>query len=88
MSLQAIDATLNDPNFFYGAAVMGFLMTFLMFYAAYMRMQTLYLIAKNKGREKIGDKFYYIVEEKEYLELTLPHLPKFGNEGEEDEHPE
>jgi hypothetical protein len=70
---------LNDQNFYYGALVMGILMLFLMFYAAHMRAQSLYLTAKNKGREKIGDRFYYLVEESEYNRLTLPHLPKFGN---------
>jgi hypothetical protein len=73
----------NDPNFFRGALVMGVLMFILMFYAAYMRAQSLYLTAKNGGREKLGDKFYYIVEESEYHALTFPHLPKFGeDEGE------
>lgn len=79
---------LNDPNFFYGAAVMGILMGFLMIYAAYMRLQSLYLTAKNKGREKIGDKFYYIVEESEYNQLTLANLPTFGKKGKEDVNPQ
>lgn len=80
---------LDDPNFFYGAAIMGILMLILMLYAAYMRAQSLYLTAKNKGREKLGDKFYYIVEESEYNQLALANLPKFGSDKEnEDEHPE
>lgn len=73
---------LNDPNFFYGAAVMGIFMLFLLIYASYMRLQSLYLTAKYKGREKIGGKFYYIVEEREYNALTLPNLSKFGENGE------
>jgi hypothetical protein len=86
-SLNAVNGALNDPNFYRGALVMGVLMIALMFYAAFMRAQTLYLIAKNKGREKIGDKFYYIVEESEYNQLTLENLPKFGtNKENEDEH--
>ncbi len=78
---------LDDPNFFYGAAIMGILMLILMLYAAYMRAQSLYLTATNKGREKLGDKFYYIVEESEYNRLCLANLPKFGTDKEnEDEH--
>jgi hypothetical protein len=88
-SLQAANDALNDPNFFRGALTMGILMLILMVYAGYMRTQSLYLTAKNKGREKLGDKFYYIVEESEYNKLTLANLPKFGTDKEEeDEHPE
>lgn len=86
-SLQAVNDTLADPNFYRGALVMGLLMLILMVYAGYMRSQSLYLTAKNKGREKLGDKFYYIVEEHEYNQLTLANLPKFGdNKENEDEH--
>jgi hypothetical protein len=74
----------NDPAFYKGALIMGILMLVLMIYSRYMYSQTLYIIAKNKGCEKIGDKFYYLVESSEYLALTLPHLPKFG-ESEEQE---
>jgi hypothetical protein len=69
---------LESKDFAWGVIVTGLLMLFLMFYAAYMRMQSLYLTAKNKGREKIGSRFYYIVEESEYNLLTLATLPVFG----------
>jgi hypothetical protein len=84
--MNEVNATLADPNFYRGALVMGFLMMLLMFYAAYMRAQSLYLTAKNKGREKLGDKFYYIVEESEYNELTRSQLPTFGKKENNDEH--
>lgn len=79
--MNEVNATLADPNFYRGALVMGFLMMILMFYAAYMRAQSLYLTAKNGGREKLGKKFYYIVEESEYNQLTLAKLPTFGRKG-------
>jgi hypothetical protein len=79
----------NDPAFYKGALIMGILMLFLMIYSRYMYRQTLYLIAKNEGREKLGDDFYYIVEESEYNRLKLADLPKFGETKEnEDEHSE
>lgn len=73
---------LNDPNFFYGAAVMGIFMLLLMIYGSYMRLQSLYLTAKHKGCEKIGDKFYYIVEESEYNALVLSNQTAFCDSGE------
>ncbi len=78
--MDTINTTVADPNFFRGVLVMGTLMLILMVYAGYMRAQTLYLTAKNKGREKIGGNFYYIVEESEYNQLTLSTLPQFGQD--------
>lgn len=79
----------DSRDFLMGALVMGVLMLVLMVYAAYARTRSLYLTAKNKGREKIGDEFYYIVEESEYNQLQRANLPTFGRkQGNEDEHPE
>jgi hypothetical protein len=79
---------LESTDFAWGLIVMGVLMLFLMFYAAYMRMQSLYLTATNNGREKIGSKFYYIVEESEYNRLKLAELPTFGRkQGDQGEDP-
>lgn len=76
--MDAISAAISDEHFWQGVLVASVLWLFLLFYAAYMRAQTLYLTAKNKGREKLGDKFYYIVEESEYNELARSKLPVFG----------
>lgn len=85
--MEKIQHLLSSSDFGWGLLVMGFVMLFMMFYSAYMRMQSLYMTAKHKGREKIGDKFYYLVEESEYNRLTLADLPQFGQSKEsEDEH--
>jgi hypothetical protein len=89
MGMGDLPRLLNSQDFYRGALVMGVLMLFLMVYAGYWRTQSLYLTAKNKGCEKLGDKFYYIVEESEYNRLKRADLPKFGADKEkEDEHSE
>jgi hypothetical protein len=77
----------GSQDFYRGALVMGILMLFLLFYAAYLRAESLYLSHKAGTPTKLGKKFYYIVEESEYNRLKIADLPQFGeNKEEENEH--
>lgn len=69
--MNDMNAMLADPNFFYGAAVMGILMMFLMFYAAYLRAESLYLSFKARSAIKVGKSLYYLVTEHEWNKWSL-----------------
>lgn len=73
MNLAYVNELLNDKAFAIGF-LLGALVFFLFWtYSSYMR--TMYLIEKGKAENrtatKLGDKFYYIVPESEYVQHPL-----------------
>lgn len=86
--MDAVNAAWADPHFWHGVLVMGFLMLFLMGYAAYMRAQSLYLSFKHESAIKLGQHFYYLVSEHEWNQVALARLRRdkdtLGDDGVDD----
>lgn len=66
----------GSPDFYKGALLMGVLMLLMMGYAAYLRAESLYLSFKNESAIKLGKKFYYLVTEHEWNQVTLARLQR------------
>lgn len=78
MNLAYVSSLLNDKAFLIGFLVGAVMFAFLWMYSSYMR--TMYLIEKGNAEfrtaAKLGNKFYYIVPETEYVQRELVKVCK------------
>lgn len=72
--LDKIAAALNNPIFYWGLLVGLVIGMFFWMYGAVLRVQNLRLSADGNTATKLGNEFYYIVPERDYIKLSREAL--------------